>query len=339
MNNNVVVILSHADSELKINELKRCINAIKLIGYKIIISSHIELPIDIVNTVDYISYSDENRLIWHWEFDEYPAGYYRSINFNTYRHSMRVDYDHGYSALTLIKNGVSLAINKGYDISHIVNYDYIINQQDFFDVHSKGIGEDYSVISYGIWSGCFLNSGFLSVVNKDVHPLLNNISSLRDYSDYHLKTLNKLGVGVLESMLYYLFSDLKVNNIDNSKIDLTLNEFDTIKVTFSKNTIDNNIELYKSKYIGQDYIVILNYGSDMEYFDLTYNDYSKLRVDYKSLYDKVKSYSHVIAFKIPDWIKNKKIDFITSNSGIKTIDVNENTANCHHMDSNIIFDI
>lgn len=337
MNNEVVIILSHADSELKINELKRCINAIKLIGYKIIISSHIELPDDIASIVDYISYSDENRIIWYWEFDEYPAGYYRSINFDTYKHSIRVDYDHGYSVLTLIKNGVSLSINESYDISHIVNYDYIINQKDFFDTHSKGIGEDYSVISYGIVG--YLNSGFFSVVNKDVHPLLNKISSLRDYSDYHLKTLNKLGVGILENMLYYLFSDLKVNNIDNSEIDLTLNEFDTIKVGFSSNFAKSNIELYKSKYFGEDYIVILNYGSDMEYFDMVYNDYSKLRVDYKSVYDKVKSYSHITAFKIPDWIKNKKIDFITSNSCVKTLDVNENTANCIHMDSNIIFEI
>ena len=132
---------------------------------------------------------------------------------------------------------------------------------------------------------------------------------------------------------------MKQKVVNNSEIDLNLNEFDTIKVGFSSNFAKSNIELYKSKYFGEDYIVILNYGSDMEYFDLVYNDYSKLRVDYKSLYDKVKSYSHITAFKIPDWIKNKKIDFITSNSCVKTLDVNENTANCIHMDSNIIFEI
>lgn len=337
--NEVAIILSHADNELKINELKRCIRAIKLMGYKIIISSHIELPGDVVNSVDYTSYSDENRLIWHWEFDEYPAGYYLSINFDKYKHNIRVQYDHGYSALTLIKNGVSLAIEKGYDISHIINYDYIINQIDFFDTHSKGIVENYSVISYGIVG--YLNCAFFSIVNKDVYPLLNKISSLRDYSDYHLKTLNKLGMGVLENMLYFLFSDLKIKNIDNSEIDFNLNEFDTIKISgINNNKVDGTeIELYKSKYFGEDYLVILNYGSDMEYFDLVYNEYSKLRIDYKSVYNKVKNYSHIVSFKMPDWIKNKKIDFITSNFCVKTIDINENTAICTHMDNNIIFDI
>lgn len=337
--NEVAIILSHADNELKINELKRCIRAIKLMGYKIIISSHIELPDDIVSSVDYISYSDENRIIWHWEFDEYPAGYYRSINFDSYKHTIRVDYDHGYGVLTLIKNGVSLAINKGYDISHMVNYDYIINQRDFFDVYSKGLGEDYSVISYGIVGG--LNSGFFSVVNKNVYPLLNKINSVRDYSDYHLKALSETGVGVLENILYFLFSDLKQKVVNNSEIDLNLNEFDTIRVNniTNNNIVGANIEFYKSKYFGEDYLVILNYGSEMEYFDLVYNEYSKLRIDYKSVYDKVKNYSHIVSFKIPDCIKNKKIDFITSNSCVKTIDVNENTAICTHMDGNIIFEI
>jgi len=127
----IVIITAHCDDETKINMLIDCINEIKSQNYPIIISSHIKVPEEIYDIVDYVVYDKENPIIFNHEFSEYGSAstwswtYYDGF-FQEYTH----DFNHAYAVLKLIKNAVAISNVNGYDISHVVCYDYIIRDKN-----------------------------------------------------------------------------------------------------------------------------------------------------------------------------------------------------------------
>jgi hypothetical protein len=64
----IVAILSHADTTDKIEILKKCLFEMKKQNYKVLLSSHIEVPDDIKEQLDYFVYDKENPLILNREF-------------------------------------------------------------------------------------------------------------------------------------------------------------------------------------------------------------------------------------------------------------------------------
>jgi len=142
MNKDIVIITAHCDDQEKIDTLIECIDELKSQGYPIIVSSHIKVPDEIYDMVDYVIYDKENPLIYNHEFSEYgqSSTWFWALYDNFYQ-EYTFDFNHAYAVLKLIKNGVSIASINGYKISHVVCYDYIIKDKNLLANHVNHLEE------------------------------------------------------------------------------------------------------------------------------------------------------------------------------------------------------
>lgn len=208
-----VVILSHADTEEKIRILNRSIISLKNQGYFVILSSHISVPSEILSIADYFICETDNPVVTHEEYsslsDTVPIHYLRFPDFSL---TYSFDYNHGYAALRLIQNGALVSSYMGFNKTHFVNYDYIIDDETLLDKHSE-ILDDYSIATYKWNPEKSINSAFFSAVTKDIIDSTSNIKSKSDYFKYP-------GIVILEDFLYACFSEnnLKMNIREISEI-------------------------------------------------------------------------------------------------------------------------
>lgn len=194
-----VVILSHVDTKDKLSILERSILTLKNQGYFIILSSHIPATSNIINMVDYFICEKNNPLIEPHEYNELsdtiPIHFIRNQDFHfTYS----FDFNHGYAALRLMFNGLNISKSLGYDITHIVNYDYIIDDVDLLDFHTSTLKSDYETFCYTGINQQSINSGFFS---GRTDSLLRSISDIRSKKDY----FRYPGIVVLEDLMYAAF--------------------------------------------------------------------------------------------------------------------------------------
>ena len=208
-----VVVLSHADTDEKIRTLNRCVISLKNQGYFIILSSHISVPDSILKSVDYFICETDNPVINHDEYhlysDTIPIYYLRYPDFNL---TYYIDFNHGYAALRLIKNGADISLANGFSKTHFVNYDYIIDDFDLLDSHSEILNES-DIATYGWNPERSINSGLFSARTQEVIKSIDKIKSKKDYFKYK-------GVIILEDLLYECFneSQLKIDIQDIAKI-------------------------------------------------------------------------------------------------------------------------
>ena len=208
-----VVILSHADTEEKIRILNRSVISLKNQGYFVILSSHIQVPSVILNAVDYFICETDNPVVTADEYSSLsntiPVHY---LIYPDFELSYTFDFNHGYAALRLIQNGASVSMHNGFNKTHFVNYDYIIEDVNLLDLHSELLNES-SIVTYKWDPEKSINSGFFSGVTKDVIESLSSIRSKSDYFKYE-------GIVILEYLLYACFIDsgLKMQIRDISEI-------------------------------------------------------------------------------------------------------------------------
>ena len=257
MKDEAAIIMSHADTEHKITLLKHCIHALKNQGLTIIISTHIPVPEEIFNIVDFVIYDKSNPVIYDNEYAEFsntvPVHYIRYPEFEI---TYPFDYNHGYAALKLIQNGLNIAVENKFKIAHFVNYDYIILDEAVLINHTNNINSGYDVFSY-YWNSEteLLNSGIFSINTESAlaKAAIFSIQSKREYFKYTDKT-------ILEEILFLAFKEfnatvntisleyIKKNNILNSII---LPTYPVIKTKdggelFIYLAEDDNKELYIS---------------------------------------------------------------------------------------------
>jgi hypothetical protein len=183
MEKSIVVITAHCDDQEKLDILVDCVSEIKSQGYVIIISSHIQVPNYIYDMVDYVIYDKENPIIYNHEFKDYGSsttwlwtsysGFYQEYTF---------DFNHGYAVLKLIKNGAAIAKINGYDISHVVCYDYIIKDKNLLKTHIDVL-QEYDVYSYEFKGFTGVSAGLFSFRNDKFLETFGSINSKNDYSN------------------------------------------------------------------------------------------------------------------------------------------------------------
>ena len=205
-----VVISSHADTKEKISILKRSVLALKKQGYFVIISSHISIPDEILKISDYFICETDNPVVMYDEFNELSNSvpvYY--LKYDDFELSYPLEFNHGYAALRLILNGARLSKNCGFNKTHFVNYDYIIDDENTLIRHSELL-EENSIVTYR-WnpensiSSSSISSAFFSGINDDILKSIESTQSKRDYFRYD-------GVTILEDFIYKVFTenDLKM---------------------------------------------------------------------------------------------------------------------------------
>jgi glycosyltransferase involved in cell wall biosynthesis len=124
----VVVIMSHSDTNEKLSALKKNIKSTKENGFSVILSSHIDVPNELLSMCDYVVIDRENPVVYNKESKIYTGHIlFTYWDYADFRVVIPFKYNHSYAALKLIKNGLALAEYNGFEKIHFINYDYIIN--------------------------------------------------------------------------------------------------------------------------------------------------------------------------------------------------------------------
>jgi hypothetical protein len=269
-NKSIVIITAHCDDDEKLNMLVDCIGEIKSQGYPIIVSTHIKVPDFIYDMVDYVVYDKENPIIYHYEFEEYKncatwlftsySGFYQEYTF---------DFNHAYAVLKLIKNSVSIAKVNGYDISHVVCYDYLIKDKNLLNNHTDVLNE-YDVYSYRFEGAATegVSAGLFSFKSDIFLQSFGDVNSKNDYSN--------CGYAIFEQFLENKFL-LNSSKIFKRDIDEIRNENIIDKVTnfgnLSKNLIVKNNKdialLFLTKVNNDDYIYFISFHDEQLTLNLT----------------------------------------------------------------------
>ena len=239
--NEIVAILSHADTQDKIDVLIRCIDEIKKQNYKIIVSSHIEIPNKIKKEVDYIIIEKENPLIFS---DEFPNSPNICIwqRYPSYKQNHFLKFNHSFAVLKLIKNALGLSLANSFDKIHFVNYDYVLRDPNVLLRHSQMIGEnDLFSYYYDKFDSerRIINTGLFSVKTSKILEIFKDINTKNQFLDTNEAVFER-----------YFYKKCIENNIkiylDNQEDLLNTTSILNSKSTY-KNVINDSIYIYLSK--------------------------------------------------------------------------------------------
>jgi glycosyltransferase involved in cell wall biosynthesis len=128
----VFVVSTYPVSNSIIRDTIRCIESIKSTGRKVILTSHIPIPAELVEVSDYVINDNNNILTKHT--------YYNRATFNTPQYIANIylngednDVYHGPSCYTNYYNGADLAQKLGYDKVYFINYDYLVKSEEYIN--------------------------------------------------------------------------------------------------------------------------------------------------------------------------------------------------------------
>ena len=342
-NKGLVVILSHADTEDKIEILIESINSIKKQNYDILISSHINIPDYINDMVDYFIYDKENELI-----NDDISPIFIWMKAVGYEHHYPIKNYHAYAVLELIKNASFFAESKGYENVHFINYDYVINDENILLEHNKLLVDNdiisYDWTNYGGLNSKYITSGFFSVRNKNFLNLIKNIKTKEDYHKHSRPifeeflydyVINNSDMKVYHLPVSILFDNLPPDEIKKS----TTNKIDT------KSLLDNHIiNNFDNENLNQKLYLYLIKDEDNNYYILIRFDFKILKVNFKIGDIEYDFYTNpginLIPIKFEQLEKNILIK-ILGNDNIVERQINQFTipAYCVISEKSYIFDI
>ena len=142
----LILITSHAPSNEKQELLRNLVNDTKDKGYDVMVSTHVFVPKDIVDSVDFIIYEKENRLLTDLKHK-------KVMNFWSVDGTLKVNttetfkFNHAFAMIKLLVNGLSYAKQLGYEKVHFFEYDTKINSFVEIETNSKLLDE-YNTIYY-----------------------------------------------------------------------------------------------------------------------------------------------------------------------------------------------
>lgn len=320
-----VVIMSHADTKEKLDLLKKSIMAIKSQGYKTIVSSHIQVPDWVYEMGDYVVYDKENPVVYAHEYSTYsnmtPVHQFKYPDFEL---AYAFDFNHGYAALKLIKNGLAVSSINRHSVTHFVNYDYVLNDKTILERHFYLLG-NHDVISYR-WGAeeNNLNTGLLSINTEKVKPAFDEVNSKQDYFKYD-------NLIVLEDIVFRMFKDhhldIKTFEISSIHEGNIINEVMTSAYPqLSKKGLPTSYCYLSISDIGEKFIVVIAAGNIFN-FTVKVNGH-------EANFDTTNS-RHFI--KISDSLLSAGIEVDFPTYGITNYyDLGSKLANCIIKDANLI---
>jgi len=127
-----IVISTYPVQQSIIDSTKECIESFKQTGRKIILTSHVPIPQELQELVDYCVY-DKNNLLTKHDFYYYCWVDYGHFIVNTLLQGENNDVYHGPAVYTNYYNAASLAKNIGFKKLYFTNYDYILSNPEFIN--------------------------------------------------------------------------------------------------------------------------------------------------------------------------------------------------------------
>jgi hypothetical protein len=186
----LILITSHAPSNEKQDLLRNLVNDTKGMEYDIMISTHVFVPKDIVDSVDFIVYEKENKLLTDLKHKKIMNFWSTDGTLKVYT-TETFKFNHAFAMIKLLVNGLSYAKQLGYEKVHFFEYDTKINSFDEIQKNSELL-EEYNVIYY-VPPGLPWPSAPISLNLNKVSDSWFNISndSLMEFFDEHTSKLSE----------------------------------------------------------------------------------------------------------------------------------------------------
>ena len=175
------IILSHANTKVKEMRLADLVSSLRKEGLTTIVSSHIPVNVD----CDFAVIDANNPVVGPEESDSYgrelPIFVWQRGGNRVYTY---FDYNHGPAALVLLKNGVDLAVGKGFQTCHVVNYDYYVkNPKALTQRHWQEL-QKKEMVFYGWKTHDEVSTGLFSARTDSLQKCLLQVQTLGDYFQY-----------------------------------------------------------------------------------------------------------------------------------------------------------
>jgi hypothetical protein len=217
----LVVILTHADTDERIQYLESCVNTMINQNKKILISSHIDIPNHLYSKVDYVIIDKENPIL-----NEEVAPIFINHHYQEYRQTFTINFNHSFAVHKLILNACLMAQLNDFDIIHFINYDYLISDNSILEIHSNLLLEN-DLVSYDLTGNGtqhqlrMLSSAFFSINTKIVNDTLLKIRTKNDFINF--------GIFIYEQFLYNIFEDYRIGFLDiNILKNCSINKVSTL---------------------------------------------------------------------------------------------------------------
>jgi autotransporter strand-loop-strand O-heptosyltransferase len=194
------IVLCHADTREKEMMLQRNVISLKRMGYFVIVSSHIDIPNSVKKICDYFICETDNPVVHFKDYTKYaatcPEQYFNHDEFDLH---YGFAFNHSYAALRLTINGLGIAQMRKFEKSHIINYDYIILEEDLLQRDSEDL-ETHDVICYDWGEEQLMNTGYYAGRTEKIYNVLNVNQKIDDYYRWW-------GVGILEEFTLKSFKE------------------------------------------------------------------------------------------------------------------------------------
>ena len=294
------IIMSHADTPEKLSILRRSVLSLKDQGLLVIISSHIEVPEEFYKIADYVVFDRDNPVVYPEEYHKFSSTVpVHWIKYNDFDLSYSFDFNHGFAAMKLIKNGLGIAKLNSCSTAHFINYDYIIDDPKLLESHHIRL-IDYDMIAYS-WNGeGSINSAFFSANVSMLSSVLTPFTTKESYFTYNNKV-------ILEDVLYSACDeyglDIEINDIESIKELNVVNSviLSTYPQLTTKSGGDGFVYLSQTQE-GENYLCLIGAESEDIFAVIEYQN-------------KLTTYTiaprEIVAYKIPNYLINEgfSVDF------------------------------
>jgi hypothetical protein len=236
----VIIVLAHANNEWRKHLLKECLKSLK---GEVILSTNYPVDFETQKNCDWVVYSKKNEILLKENFSKYNV-FYNTLCYdeNNNNYEIPFEFEHGYAAYMLIKNGVKFAKELGKTKIHLINYDYILHE-DVFIENDKELN-DCDFICYTYSDDYLEPRYFTSLMSGKIDPFIKYVNHYKSISEYYTSNETK-----------YLFLENKTNKILNS-FNFSITEKDSESVKGLKNlefVFSNKNETNRFKEIGLKY--------------------------------------------------------------------------------------
>lgn len=216
----VFIISTYPITQASINTTKECIESVRNIGRKIILTSHIPVPKELEELVDYVI-NDNNNIITKHTF--YTNSWIQTSEYKAHVNLRGENNDvyHGPACYSNYYNGLALAQGLGFKKAYFLNYDYIIKDDSYINKISGILNhkEAFFGRNKGL-EGEQITTWFLGT-NPEF--FIKNVPRIKNAQDYD-KLMDLWGAesNGLENLLYHKFKN-KTNIYFESKGEFDIN--------------------------------------------------------------------------------------------------------------------
>lgn len=260
----IALIQSHCNNDEKLNILRENIQKLRDVNLDILLFSHITIPQDIIQSVDYFVYDKSNPILWN-----------ERRNINWWANSkVRLESsvpDYGWTVFNQIIKSYNVTIDQNYEMYFIVCYDLIIDEFVFDVINNNKVGKykhvkPKNVNEVGVYTDVIFDTSliFLSLTKDLIEEILSDLSK-NEYienpqwiAEKYLEVVIERNNILIENLgsVGDLFheSESVFNQSKNPNYEIFVDNQDLIKLRYFK----KNLEVNHYLIINNDVITIDN---------------------------------------------------------------------------------